>query len=115
MRTVRPARPGTESQLAERTDGSDDHATLPYGHRWSACRQRCSGDRTTVTATSATEETAAPETTPETTAETEPKKHALLTPRCRVFILNPFSDGELVVETTGTWQTHNGEPPRCRF
>ena len=50
---------------------------------------------TTVTATSATEETAAPETTPETTApETEPEEtpmHQLTPPLSDFSILNPFS------------------------
>ena len=73
---------------------------------------------TTVTATSATEETAAPETTPETTApETEPEEtpmHQLTPPLSDFSILNPFSDGELVKsETTGTWQTHNGVDLSC--
>lgn len=73
---------------------------------------------TTVTATSATEETAAPETTPETTApETEPEEtpmHQLTPPLSDFSILNPFSDGELVKsETIGTWQTHNGVDLSC--
>ena len=64
---------------------------------------------TTVTATSATEETAAPETEPE-----ETPMHQLTPPLSDFSILNPFSDGELVKsETTGTWQTHNGVDLSC--
>ena len=65
---------------------------------------------TTVTATSATEETAAPETTPETTApETEPEEtpmHQLTPPLSDFSILNPFSDGELVKSETPVHGRH---------